>query len=211
LANADLLFAKSFLTHRINGHRKDVAICMCGYRMPHDGRLTHAYFPALMITIGFADLLAGLHAGRIENHGRTDLQRYFDDFMDRSRYSKDAIDVLYEGFRHKVAHLGHPYAIFDTRTKPKVFPLQKRYAWTVYASVRPKPLCLIDYATPRKVGKSPVPWPMSYDARIQVSVRSLSKDLVTSVFKPMGYFSRLKSDSQSLARFMDCMEDFYPR
>lgn len=211
MAASDLAFAQEFLRHRIRGHRKDVAICLRGHQTPRDNKLTHAYFPALMITIGFADLLAGLHAGTIENHGRRDLQRYFDHFMDRLLYPEDAIDVLYEGFRHKIAHLGHPYAVFDTKSKPKVFPSRKRYAWTVYASARPRPLALIDYGAPQQAQKHPLPWPVSFDARIQVSVRSLSKDLAASVFKHKGYFRRLQSDPVSLARFMACMEEFYPR
>jgi hypothetical protein len=208
----DLEFAQVFLQNRVRGHRKDVDICLRGYRTPRDHKLTHAYFPALMITIGFGDLLAGLHAGKIEFHGRSELQEYFDRFMDRNRYSAGAIDVLYEGFRHKIAHLGHPYIVFDTSTRPKVFKgPTKRYAWTVYSSPRPKPLELRDYPASQQIQKHSPPWPVSYNARVQVSVRSLSNDLIASIFKPAGYFSLLKSDQLALGRFMKCMEDFFPK
>ncbi|HVY90591.1 MAG TPA: hypothetical protein VG942_17125 [Hyphomonadaceae bacterium] len=140
--------------------------------------------------------------------------------MDRRLYPKDAVDVLYMGLRHKIAHLGHPYFIFDTATKKDTIDAStkrpifqapyKRYGWAVYAAVRPQPLELVDFSTPQ-VPKNYAPWSLTYDAAVKISVRSLSKDLVASVLKPTGYLANLKSDSSLLAEFMKCMNDFYPR
>jgi len=165
-----------------------------------------------MITIGFADLLAGLYAGKIKDHGRLELQSYFSHFMDRAQYPSDGLDVLYEGLRHKIAHLGHPLVVFDTATKPKVFTgPRRRYGWTVYASERSSPIELVHYSAPKLATKHTPPWDVSYDSRIKVSVSSLSKDLIASVFKHDGYYSRLESDPAALSAFMKCMEEFYPR
>ena len=53
-------------------------------------------------------------------------------------YTSDRLDVLYECFRHKVAHLAQPFVVFDTQTKPETFNGQPRrlIAWTVYARGR---------------------------------------------------------------------------
>lgn len=108
-------FARLFLKARIGGFRKDVDICLTGTRTTASGKRTHAYFPGLMATIGFADLLSGLNAGKLKWQGLAELQSYFTDYMDRAKYPADAVKVLYEALRHKIAHLGHPYVVFDTQ------------------------------------------------------------------------------------------------
>jgi hypothetical protein len=165
-----------------------------------------------MITIGFADLLSGLNAGQFKSHGRPELQDYFDRYMDRNRYPRMALDVLYEGLRHKVAHLGHPYIVFDTATRPNVFGPgpYRRYGWTVYSKGLSRPLELIEYPTKLLATKHDPPWEVWYDGRINASVRSLSSDLVHSVFRRAGFFQKLRSDPAALNGFMDCMKDFYP-
>ena len=55
-------FAQKFFANRIETFCKDIAIC----RMP-DARGEHAYFPALIICIAFAELLSGCYAGRLEH------------------------------------------------------------------------------------------------------------------------------------------------
>ena len=41
-----------------------MAICLTADKAGH-----HAYFPALMTSIGFADFLSGLYAGTLDRHG----------------------------------------------------------------------------------------------------------------------------------------------
>jgi hypothetical protein len=79
----------------------------------------HALFPALITSIAFLDLLSALHAGTLETHGLLQLKSYVAQFMKTANYRH--IDLLYEMFRHKVAHLAYPYIVFDTATKPKMF------------------------------------------------------------------------------------------
>ena len=94
-----------------------------------------AYFPALMSCISFADLLSGLYAGKLEGHALKELRNYASKFLG-AEYTADRIDVLYECFRHKVAHLAQPYAVFDTQSKPKTFGSQGRGEWakTAYSN-----------------------------------------------------------------------------
>lgn len=57
-------YARLFLRDRIAVFRGDVAICMTPDSSGH-----HAYFPALITSIAFLDLLSGLYAGNLERHG----------------------------------------------------------------------------------------------------------------------------------------------
>jgi hypothetical protein len=104
-------FARQFFGNRIETFRKDVAICLT----PNE-RGQHAYFPALIICIAFAELLSSLYAGTIADHRlkREELKRHAAKFM-KAEYNADRLDILYDFLRHKVAHLAYPYAVFDTR------------------------------------------------------------------------------------------------
>jgi hypothetical protein len=134
-----LRFAKQFLRDQVERFRKDIGICLT-----IDRRRRHAYFPALIRCISFADFLGGLHAGNIETHSLSELQGYAIKFMDRAIYDELVLAILYEGFRHKIAHLIDPYPVFDTATKPKKFAApHRRIAWTVYASKRGAAIKLI--------------------------------------------------------------------
>src|SRR5262245_52363691 len=99
-----LEFAKKFFRGQIYGFRKDIRICLT-----KDKRGDRAYFPALIRCISFADLLSGLYAGDIKNHRRPQLLAYAKQFMDANQYDELRLSILYEGFRHKIAHLSDPY------------------------------------------------------------------------------------------------------
>ena len=102
------VFARTFFRERVASFRKDVAICLTA-----DSNRHHAYFPGLITCIGFVDLLSGLHAGRLEGHGLQELKLYASRFLNATNYSSLNLEVLYLAFRHKLAHLSFPYAVFD--------------------------------------------------------------------------------------------------
>jgi hypothetical protein len=88
----------------------------------------------------------------------------------KSEYTHDRLNILYECFRHKIAHLAYPYAVFDTLTKPKTFPphgKQRRVIWTVYASPRRPAIEIEDLTAPLFLKKTPTPWAVSYNCRIR--------------------------------------------
>jgi hypothetical protein len=109
-------FARIFFSNRVESFRKDLKICMT-----RDPRGDHAYFPALITCIGFADLISGLYAGNLRDHSLKELKEYAGKFM-KAEYTADArrLDILYECLRHKIAHLAYPYSVFDTDTKPNL-------------------------------------------------------------------------------------------
>src|SRR6266404_9591354 len=95
--DADVVeFAKKFLLdEHVERFKKDIAICL----RPDDERRSHAYFPALITCIAFAELLSGLHAGNLELGGLKKLKDYASDFMDPTIYDADRLEILYEMFR----------------------------------------------------------------------------------------------------------------
>jgi hypothetical protein len=201
-------FAGRFFRNHVESFRRDIAICMrC------DARGHHAYFPALITCIAFADLLSGLYAGTLTKHGLKELKQYAAKFMDPTEYTPIRLEILYEFLRHKVAHLAHPYPVFDTVTKPQVFRGQpkRRVTWTVYASKRKPAIELVDFATPQWSLKTVRPWPVSYNCRIKISVRSLQIDICKSLFGKSGYLRHLKSDRVAREHFANCMADYFPQ
>jgi hypothetical protein len=108
-------FARKFFANRVETFRKDIAICLT----PNE-RGQHAYFPALIICIAFAELLSGLYAGTLRDQKLVQLQEYAKEFM-KPEYTSDRrrLELLWVCLRHKVAHLAYPYAVFDTHSEPK--------------------------------------------------------------------------------------------
>jgi hypothetical protein len=199
-------FAGSFFGDRVGSFRKDVTICLTG-----NAKRSHAYFPALITCIGFLDLLSGLYAGRLEGHGLSDLKLYCARFMNAAHYDPLRLEILYLAFRHKLAHLSFPYLVFDTSTKREYSGhKQRRITWTVQATRRKPPIELIDYNSPQIMKKSLRPWPVSYDCRVVISVRSFQTDIVKSIYGSAGLLSYIKSDATARSRFAKCMKVFYP-
>jgi hypothetical protein len=160
--------------------------------------------------ISFLDFLGGLHAGNIETHSLRELRGYANRFMDGADYDELRLSILYEGFRHKIAHLSDPYPVFDTSTKSKKFAApHRRIAWTVYAGKRQPAIKLIPYPKPILLKKTRTPWAVSYDHRIQISLRSFANDIVKSINGPSGYLRQLQSDSLARKNFEKAMQKFF--
>jgi hypothetical protein len=194
-------FARKFLHEHVERFSKDIAICL---RPDENG--SHAYFPALITCIAFAELLSGLHAGNLESRDALKkLKNYASDFMDQTIYDSDRLEILYVMFRHKVAHLAQPYAVFDTKTKPAFQGQPRRLTWTVEESGS-KPAIEIVQET-SKILRAVTPWPVHYDHRAVVRIESLASDILKSVPR---YLRRLKTDKSARDRFKSCMNDFFP-
>jgi hypothetical protein len=200
-------FARAFLRDHVDAFRKDMAICMTP-----NVQGQHAYFPALITCIAFADLLSGLYAGNLRRHGRRELERYAGKFM-KADYTTDRVRVLYEFLRHKIAHLAYPYPVFDTVTKQDVFhgKPRRRITWTVYASKRRPAIELQDLSTPQFLVRTIRPWSMAYNCRAKISIRSFQIDIIKSIYGPSGYLRHLLTNQAAQERFAACMKDYYPQ
>jgi hypothetical protein len=198
-------FARRFLRDRVNLLNKDVNICLTANKQG-----SHAYFPALMTCISFLDLLSGLHAGRLKGHGLPELVTYVACFMNVARYPELELSVLYEMMRHKIAHLGHPYVVFDSHSSTKLKRFARmRVTWALYAAARSSPLELLCCPGSR-LEKTIRPWDVQYDHRLNISIRSIKADAVRSIRGPNGYCANLIADAEAKKRFAACMKEYYP-
>jgi hypothetical protein len=195
-------FARKFLAQHVERFNKDIAICL----RPDENR-SHAYFPALITCIAFAELLSGLRAGNLESDVLKKLNDYASDFMDRTVYDSDRLEILYKMFRHKVAHLAQPYAVFDAKPKFSGQP-RRLITWTVEESGTRPAIEIVPEKSPKQILTAVTPWPVHYDHRAYVRIASLASDIRESVLK---YLQHLKTDKSACDHFRKCMEYFFPR
>jgi hypothetical protein len=203
--DADVVkFAKAFLDEHLERFCKDIKICLTP-----DAKNSHAYFPALITCIAFADLLSGLYAGKLDDHGLKELKHYVSKFMDTATYDADRLDILYECFRHKVAHLAQPIAVFDTHSKKRFRRQRKRrITWTVLETERRPAIEIVPKKCAKQIEKAVTPWPVFYDHRVSISIPTLASDIIASIPR---YLERLRRDQAARDRFKRCMEHIYPR
>jgi hypothetical protein len=198
-------FAKVFFRNRLETFRKDVAICMTP-----NSHGQHAYFPALFLCIGFADLLSALYAGKVWA-GLDDLLKYALRFLRSPEYTAGNIEILYECLRHKLAHLAYPYAVFDTDTSKRLRGrLRRRVTWTICASALRPAIKLVNVTPPRDLRKTPTPWRVDYDCRIVVNVRRFHIDIAKSIYGASGYLRHLELDTLAREHFAKCMVSYFP-
>lgn len=203
-------FANRFLRDRARGFKKDIDICLTGKKIQGE-RQTHAYMPALLLCFSFFDLLSGLYTGNIKGHRIREFQRYMHDFMPPNRYNVQELEILYVGFRHKIAHLSHPYLVLDTAKEKNISGASKRVAWKIYASRRKAPLELVQRPTAKNISSHPTPWPVPYDHVLEVSIPMLAVDARKSLDGTNGYIAKLRADRQLRKNFVDCMKVFHPQ
>ena len=119
--------------------------------------------------------------------------------MNTADYDSDRLDILYECFRHKVAHLAQPYAVFDTYSKERFRNQPRRLiTWTAIEIV----------AEQKQIERAPTPWPVFYDHRVTISVPTLAQDIEASI---PGYLGHLRKNQVARDRFKNCMNHYFPR
>lgn len=198
-------YARGFISRRIKTYRKDVSICLTRNA---DG--SHAYMPALMASVSMLELLGGLYLGKLRDIGLRGILEYTCKFMDCTAYTEDRVAVLYELFRHKIAHLGHPYGVFDSHSVSQRHVLQKYrrrwITWQINASDY-KPSIDIRQQSGTLLRDSP--WPVPFTHKCYISVRRLSIDIPASVYGNSGYLAYLKACPDARKKFTECMYSFY--
>jgi hypothetical protein len=197
-------FASAFLDEHLLRFCKDIKICLTP-----NANAQEAYFPALITCIAFVEFLSGLYAGKLDGDGHKNLKKYAIEFMPAD-YTADRIDVLYECFRHKVAHLALPYVVFDTASKPKTFRDQPRrlITWLVTAGRGRPAIQIADVKPAKQIQSAVTPWPVHYDHIATVCLCNLAYDIKSSVAK---YLRRLGADDTARDNFKKCMSVYFPR
>ena len=199
-------FAKIFVRRRLKGFRKDIAVCL---KAEGDGKTDdkeeRAFMPGLMATISLLDLFSGLYAGDVENHNDTHLVRYLRDFAP-GRYDEYLLKVLYVVFRHKLAHLSHPYFVLNTKNDGRLKKNPMRLTWSITSDSRSEPIKLTPLSRSRLIRRQPTPWKVRIDHVVEISIRTLAADAIATT---AGYLSALKRDPTIQDNFRKCMYKLY--
>ncbi len=167
-----------------------------------------------MACLGVLDLFSGLYAGKM-NPGLSDLKIYASKLMPAT-YSDLSLTLLYVCFRHKVAHLAHPYDVFDTNTardrdNNKLITDKRRFVtWNVDFSDSVPAFTLHELGRQPLEGRAPAGWPVVYDHLARIHIQSLSNDIIESIRGPSGYLVELTKDRSKQQNFEKCMNVYFP-
>ena len=198
-------YAKSFVQRRIATYKKDMSICLT-----RNSQGSHAYIPGLMATISLLELLSGLYAGKVKGIGLSGILEYSHTFLDSNQYTDDRLAVLYELFRHKIAHLSHPYGVFDSHEVAKSCILLNKprcwITWQINATDSKPAINIIENAG--TLINDP-PWPVNYSHKCKVSLKRLSIDIPRSANATSGFLGYLKKSSTGMILFNQFMKKFY--
>lgn len=196
-------FAGRFIQSRLRGFEKDIRICLTPTRALHRSGVTHAYFPALSACCGTLEYMAGLYRGNIRGIGDQHVASWADRFLPQPEYDRDTIRVLFDAFRHPVAHRGIASGVWiDQRPGPTH---GHRLTWKVFANAR-HPTCQI-VLEPGYLTKDP-PWQCRYTHRVHIYLKSLAADIRRGA---TSYARAIRVEDDLQANFMRCMEQLYPR
>lgn len=196
-------FAKIFVRRRLKGFNKDINV-----RLKAEGadeKEERAFMPGLIAVISLLDLFSGLYAGDVENHNYTHLARYLKAFAP-GRYDDYLLKVLYVAFRHKLAHLSHPYFVLNTAKDGRLDKRPMLLTWTITSDRRDEPIKLTPLRRSRLIRRQPTPWRLRIDHVIEISIRTLVDDAIETTSR---YLAALKNDVTIQAKFRECMRNFY--
>ncbi|MEQ1890011.1 MAG: hypothetical protein ABL951_12670 [Alphaproteobacteria bacterium] len=194
-------FAQIFIERRLKGFKKDIAICL-----RPDENNSHAYMPGLMACFSLLDFFSSLYAGQMRGHSHEQLIKYMRAFAPPDRYDDYLLKVAYIAFRHKLAHLSHPYFVLNTQKDCRINERQMLLTWTISEEAHDPPIKLCPLKRPKKITRHPTPWPLFYDHRIYISIRTLADDIMDTAPK---YLAELKESKELKKNFRTCMCEFY--
>lgn len=195
------VFATRFIQGRLEGFEKDMKICLTPMRLESSKERTHAYLPALAACCGLLEYLSGLYRGNLQGNGWRQIAEFAVRYLPQPDYDKEAIRILFEVFRHPIAHRGIASGIWVDRNNGP--GNGRRITWQVSADAK-RPACEI---LPQKgrLMRDP-PWPCSYSHRGHIHLRSMWVDIRGAAKR----YSEDIVDPQLQTRFASCMKHLYP-
>jgi hypothetical protein len=156
--------------------------------------------PAFLICMAHLDLFSGLNRGQL-GCGRKPIQIFLDTYSDAPSYSLENVTILYEGFRHHIAHCGGPSV--------PIAKFDKRMAWRLHDKRRGthSALELVRESLPVKKNRRVYPWPIEMDHRFEICLRTLHKDILKAVRR---YANALRDDALVRERFDRAIQAYFP-
>jgi len=201
-ASGDMaVFAARFVLARLSGFEKDMKICLTPTRL-EPGVLTHAYLPALAACCGILEYLTGLYRGRLVGNGWRQISEFATQYLPQPDYDEKTVRILFEVFRHPIAHRGIASGIWvDRNDGPEK---GRRITWKVFADAS-RPACEVVPEKGHLTRDSP--WPCAYSHRGHIHLRSMLVDIRRAA---RCYSAEIANHQQLQVRFATCMKQLYP-
>lgn len=185
------------------GFEKDMRICLTPTRDPESSSgTTHAYLPALAACCGMLEYLTALYRGNTKGNGWQQIAEFAKRYLPQPDFDREAVRVLFDVFRHPIAHRGIASGIWiDRNPGPGA---GRRVTWKVSADAR-RPACEVVLERGRLIFDPP--WPCEYTHRGHIHLHSLRIDIRKATVR---YGREVARDQQLLRRFETCMRQLYP-
>lgn len=205
----DREFAEQFLWERVRLYQKDVDICLTPSL--RDGlKPTHAYFPAFMSCMGLLDFASCLSVGCLRRNGWGHIGSYCE--AHAPELNCPEFRVVFKGFRHKVAHGAHPYIVYKVCKSDADGAYEGALVKWVFDERDLNPAVEVIPHERRPLSRPLLPWPVAYDHSLTVYIGRLSRLVTDSIVTgPRSYLETIRTDDKALARFKQCMDEYYPR
>ncbi len=195
-------FAGRFIKGRLIGFEKDMQICLTPVKSKTGSGITHAYFPALAACCGILEYLAALYRGNIRGVGWPQVADWAQNFLPQPDYDRDTIRILFETFRHPVAHRGIASGVWLDRNNGA--GRGRRLTWKVSADAK-RPAC--EVVEEKGQLKRDPPWPCPYTHRVHIHLRGMWIDIRNAAIL---YSKKLTINQQLQTNFEACMRQLYP-
>jgi hypothetical protein len=196
-------FARDFIQKRSSGLRKDIGICLTDTLAVDGINTTHAYFPALGACCGFLEYMTALYRGRLSGIGWEQVLRWTKRYMQQPDYADDVVRVLFDAFRHSVAHRGIATGIWFERSRNGL--PERRVTWKLLEDSE-RPACQL-IAEDGVLVNDP-PWPSPFTHRMHIHLAALAEDLCVAA---TAYADDLAKDAALRENFERAMQALYPR
>lgn len=196
------VFAAKFIKGRLSGFEKDMKICLTPIKSESRSGVTHAYFPALAACCGILEYLAALYLGNVRGVGWQQVADLAARYLPQPDYDRETVRVLFDAFRHPVAHRGIASGVWVDRNHGA--GRGRRLTWKVLADAR-RPACEV-VAEIGQLRRDP-PWPCPYTHRVHIHLKALLIDIRSAANL---YSKEMEKDRQLQANFEACMRQLYP-
>jgi hypothetical protein len=196
-------YAVWFANERVETFNKDMAICL-----RPDEQNRHAYMPALIACTGMIELFACLMRGDLEARGVPRIVEFANRFMNPEHYSEMALKVLWDVFRHKVAHVSRPYGV---KHVAKLNSDGKRglVTWEVTAFDREPAIQIAEEPGTIPSNRRPAWRSGRYTHKCSIHLPAMARDIRNAISGPDGYIQRVREESELQENFKKCMDQCF--
>jgi hypothetical protein len=196
------VFASAFVRGRMAGFEKDMQICLTPIPRADGTGKTHAYFPALAACLSTLEYLTALARGDTNGIGWTQVADFAIGYMTQPDFDRDTVRVLFEAFRHPIAHRGIASGVWVDRNRGPGHG--RRIVWKISAGAQ-RPACQVKAEA--GVVKHDSHWPCPFSHRVHINLKALAIEVRDAATQ---YVQRVGHDLHLQRNFAACMHQLYP-